>query len=292
MKKIIPLVSIFLLSAAALALAQNLSVDFLDGTVELKTASTWRPLSIGDQIGSDATIRLAKGSILELSNSSQRISIVKEGTYVLSTLIKPSSAGDKGLGATLAQKIRNLTTEKQGAGTVGGARGAQMGSPEDIQYVDESTMTRDSVNQMFAAGKYEDAIPVLQKAVTESSSRDEETEFYYMLAQAYYNTGKPAKAYSVIAKITVTPSASYYPDFIILKAQVLVDSLAYQDAISLLTPFIASKPKTPYAQIAYLLSAQSSRGLGDEKSAKDALSKGYALDPASETAALIATLQK
>jgi predicted Zn-dependent protease len=95
-----------------------------------------------------------------------------------------------------------------------------------------------------------------------------------------------------MAKITVTPGASYYPDFVILKAQVLVDSLAYQDAISLLNPFIASKPNTAYAQIAYLLPAQSSRGLGDEKSAKDALSRGYALDPTSETAALMATLQK
>jgi tetratricopeptide (TPR) repeat protein len=292
MKKTTLLTIVLLVSAAALAFCQSLTVDYLDGTVELKSARGWSALSIGDQVGADATVRLAKGSTLELSNATQRLSIVKEGTYVLSTLIKAGPAsGGRGLGATLAQKLHNLTTEHQATGTVGGARGAAVGAPEDIEYVDESTMTRDSVNQMFAAGKYEDAIPVLQKAITDATSSEEETEFYYMLAVAYYSTGKPARAYSVISKITVTPSANFYPDYVILKAQVLVDSLAYQDALTLLTPFIASKPKTAYAQIAYLLSAQSSRGLGDEASAKSALSKGYALDPSSDTAVQIAKLQ-
>jgi tetratricopeptide (TPR) repeat protein len=293
MKKTTLFTFILFLGVAALAFSQALTIDYLDGTVELKTARGWSGLSIGDQVAADATIRIARGGVIELSTGTQRLSIVKEGTYVLSTLIKASdTAATRGLGAQIAQKLRSLTTEQQATGTTGGVRAGEVGTRETMEYVDEYTEYRDKVRKYFASGDYAGAIPTLQSAVAESIGSDEQAEFSYQLAVAYYETARTAQAYRVISKISPSTSTDYYPDFIILKAQVLVDSLAYQDALSVLTPFLASKPGTGYAQLAYLLTAQASRGMGDEKAAKDALAKGFALDPASETAAQIAKLQR
>jgi tetratricopeptide (TPR) repeat protein len=289
------IISVFCLifAAATTATCQSFTVEYLDGAVDLMTTKGWSGLSLGDSVGADANIRISKGGMVELFNATLRISIVKEGTYLISAILKAGkSSGQKGLGASLAQKLHLLTAGWQGAGEVGGIRGAQAGNSGDLEYVDEYTMTWDTVSGLFASGKYTEAIPLLVRAKTDASGLDEQADFGYLLAVAYYNSGETAQAYRAISTLSVDPRHFYYPDYVILKAQVLLDGFAYQDALSILTPFIASRPQPSFVQIALLLSAQCSRGLGDEKGAQDALAKGYLIDPKSETATLIGNMQK
>ena len=81
--------------------------------------------------------------------------------------------------------------------------------------------------------------------------------------------------------------ASWYARYVILKAQVLVDTQNYKDALGVLIPFIAAYPTGEATQVAYLLSGLSQNGLGDTAAAREALDAGYQLDPSSDTAKLI-----
>ena len=281
---------IVLLMGAALFAAQQLSVDYLDGTVELKTAKGWSALTIGDQVASDATIRVSKGGSVEMSAGAQHISILKDGTYALTSLLSTAqTAGRTGIGVSLAQKLRAVTTEQKKTGAVGGVRGSNEGTPaDDVQWVEEGDSVKES-SDLIAKGRYNDAIVMLDDAV-KTSSGVEKQELSYLLSLAYYGADKTALAYRTISKVSLGASSDYYPDFMILKAEILLDSFSFKESQTVVNAFMATKPAVKYAQIAYLISGQCSKGLGDDVAAKTALNAGYTLDPQSETAKTISDI--
>jgi tetratricopeptide (TPR) repeat protein len=289
-KNLVTLVLLF--AAVALLSAEKISIDYLDGTVELKTAKGWALLSIGDTIPTDASVRVSKGGSLELSSGTQRITLLKDGVYAVADLLKAGGkSGKAGIGVALTQKLHSMTAEKEQQGTVAGARGAQQGQGADVQWVDENEETRATVNDLFEKGKYADAVSIIKGAIADASTSDERKELSYQLAVAYYGSGKTALAFRTVSKVSPAVTVGYYPDFMILKANILLDSAAYKDGLAVLGEFLKTKPQNSYAQVAYLLSAECSRGLGDEKASAEALKTGYALDPQSETAKQISDMQ-
>ncbi len=278
-------------AAAAFTFGQAFSVDYLDGAVELKTAKGWDSLSIGDEISAGATVRVSQNGTLQLSRGAKRLSILADGVYTLSDIQKAGEkGGGMGLGTSISQKIRSLTRQKEKSTAAGGVRGEQKGT-DDLQWAEESDETRAKAKKLLAEGKYKDTVPALIEAIRIASSAEDKQELQYLLASAYYGLGENARAYRALSQSAPDATAGYYPDFIILKAEVLLDSFAFKEGLAMLGGFISSKPEKEYAQIAYFLSARCSRGLGDEKAAKEALTAGYALDPKSETAKLISEMQ-
>jgi tetratricopeptide (TPR) repeat protein len=283
---------VFFFAAATWTFGQALTIDYFDGMVELKTTKGWSPLSIGDQVASNASIRVSQSGSVELSLGKQRITILKDGTYAVSDLLKAGQKGSKsGLGIALTQKLHSLTTDKASGTAAGGVRGAQQDN-ENLVWVDESEETRQKATQLFESGNYADAIPLLDKAISDATSAEERQELNYLLASAYYGTGETARAYRAVSKANPAADVEYYPDLMLLKAQIFLDSAAYKDGISVVDALLAAKPSPSYTQAAYLLSAQCSRGLGDEKGAKSALNTGYAIDPQSDMAKLISDMLK
>jgi tetratricopeptide (TPR) repeat protein len=293
MKKTIIIGAVLLLASLS-AFAQALDVDYLDGTVELRSSKGWSAVSIGDKLDPGATIRVSKSGSLELSRGNQRITVLKDGIYALADLLKAGEKNAKaGVGVALTQKLRSVTAigQQRGTSTVAGVRGAAQGQPvENLTWMEGDENSLEEIRKLLDNRKYAEAVPLLLDALEESISIEEELMLKYQLATAYYGSAQIARAYRVIAKTAAVSSADYYPDFVILKAEVLLDSLQFKDGQVLLKTFIASKPEVGYAQIAYLLSAQCAIGLGDEKAAAEALDTGLALDPASETGKEIQSL--
>jgi tetratricopeptide (TPR) repeat protein len=276
-----------ILVAAAAAFAQSLTVEYLDGTIELKTSKGWSALSIGDQVAVNGSIRVSQGGSVEFSLGKMRLSILKDGTYDISQLTKASEAGgDQGLGAAIAQKLRSLSQGRQGGSTTGGARGAEQ-DRGNILWADDSETSGQQISDLLSNGRYAEAIPVINKAVSEETGFAQKQEYHYYLASAYFALGESARAYRAISQTAPDAAAGYYPNYVLLKASILLDGGAYTDALALLGVFLGSNPQTSYAQTAYLISALCSRGLGDQKTAKDALTKGLALDPNSDAAKTI-----
>ena len=269
------------------AFAQAFTVSYQDGTTEIQSAKGWKALSIGDQVPADATVRLSQDASLELLRGKVKITLLKDGTYSLATLAKATDAtGTGGIGGAIAQKLSGLVTEKPKTSAAGGVRGADQSS-NSVTWVDESDESRTQVQSLLDKKQYADAVKVLNGAIADASTDADQAEFTYLLGVAYYGSGQTARAYRALEKVTATPDVEWYARYIILKAQVLVDSSSFTDALDVLTPFIASYPTGEATQVAWLLTGLSKKGLQDTAGARAAFDTGYNLDASTDTAKLI-----
>ncbi len=287
MKKALGLVSVFLLAFTAAAFAQTFSVTYADGTVELKAAKGWASLSIGDAVPADASVRVSQAGSLELSRGKSRITILKDGTYEIASLFRASQkSGAGGIGANIAQKLQSLKGDQPKSTTVGGVRAEEQGR-QSVTWAEESDEVKSEVATLLAQRKYQDALKTLDDAIRDASTPAEQEELTYLSGVAYYGDGQTVKAYRALARVSADPSVQWYANYILLKAQVLVDSADFSEALGILQPFISANPSGEPAQIAYLLSSYCQRGLGNDAEAMAALDAGYQVDPATDTAKLI-----
>ena len=293
MKRKTLLVVLFFIAVAVGVSAQVLSVSYFDGVVELRTAKGWKALAIGDQVPPDGSVRISQNGSLELQRAKMRIAILKDGIYDMASLVKATDkAGTGGVGTAIAQKLQSLTTEKPKSSAVGGTRGAEQGSGS-VMWVDASDETRAEVQTLLDQKKIAAAITVLDEALRDSSEEStEKQEYSYLLGSAYYSLGQTARAYRTLLGITAQPESPWYARYIILKGQVLLDTLNFKDALAVLEPFIAEYPTGEATQVAYLLASYCKKGLGDIASARSALDAGYQLNPSSDTAKLIEEQKK
>jgi TolA-binding protein len=286
MRRTTILVLILGLAVAVGAFAQAFTVDYLDGVVELQTAKGWNAVSIGDQVPADATVRISQQGSLELIRAKTKITLLKDGVFAISGLAKASATAGAGVGGSIAQKLQTLVTDKPKASAAGGVRGAAQDTAS-VTWVDESDETRAQAQTLLDNKKYTEAASMLSDSIKSASSDAEAAELTYLLGVAYYGAGQTAKAYRALGQVTADPGAAWYARYVILKAQVLVDSQSYSDALSVLTPFISTYPTGEATQVAWLLSGISQKGLGNAAAAKAAFDSGYQMDPASDTAKLI-----
>jgi tetratricopeptide (TPR) repeat protein len=281
------LASVFAGVFAAGLFAQAFTASYLDGTVELQTAKGWKAIAIGDPVQADATIRISQTGSLELLRAKTKITLIKDGVYSMASLAAAAGTGASGgVGNTIAQKLQTIVAEKPNASAAGGVRGAEQGSTS-VTWVDESDETRTRVQALLDKSSYTEAVSLLNDSLKDVSTDTDKAEFTYLLGVAYYGAGQTAKAYRALAKVTPQTDAAWYPRYVILKSQVLVDTQNYRDALGLLTPFISAYPTGQGTQIAYLLSGLCQKGLDDKGAAKAAFDAGFQLDPASDTARLI-----
>jgi len=286
MRRTLILAALFAVVVALGVSAQAFTVSYLDGTVELQTAKGWTAVSIGDKIPADATVRISDTGSLELTRASAKITILKDGVFAIAGLAAGASSGGSGVGGSIAQKLQTLVTEKPKSSTAGGVRGAQQGSG-DVTWVDENDETRAQVQSLLDKKSWKDAVSLLQDSIKSASSDADVAEFTYLLGVAYYGAGQTAKAYKTLARVSADPASAWYARYVILKAQVLVDTQNWNDALGVLTPFISTYPTGEATQVAYLLSGISQKGLGNKGAAKSAFDAGYQLDASTDTAKLI-----
>ena len=288
MKKALILVSVLALVAATSSFAQSYSVSYADGTAELKSTKGWAPLSIGDAVPANASVRISQSGSLELTRGKARITILKDGVYNIATLSRAADqVGSAKLGANISQKLQSLTTEKASSTAVGGVRATEQGGQAAVTWADENDEVRSEVASLLAEKKYEEAVKALKKALAESPAAADEQEFTYLTGVAYYGEGQPVRAYRALSKVNPDPSVQWYAKYVLLKAQVLLDSLDFSGALGILQPFVSAYPSGESAQIAWLLTYYCQKGSGNAEAAKAALDSGYQLDPGSETAKLI-----
>jgi tetratricopeptide (TPR) repeat protein len=156
-----------------------------------------------------------------------------------------------------------------------------------VTWIDENDETRSRVQALLDKHLYSDAVSLLNDSIRDAASDEDTGELAYMLGVAYYGQGQTARSFRALAKVTPRADAPWYARHVILKGQLLVDTQNYDDALALLTPFIADYPAGEATQVAYLLSGLSQKGLGNAAAAQAALDAGFKLDPSSDTAKLI-----
>ena len=287
MSRKIILAAAFAVAFAAAAGAQAFAVSYLDGTAEVGTARSWKTIAIGDTVPADGSVRVSQNGSLELTRGTLRITILRDGVYDVAVLARSAGKdGSMNLGSTLTQKLASLTTERSRGSQAAGVRG-EMQAEAPVTWMDENDQARGQAQTLLDEKKFSEALKVLDKAIRDSTEDTDRAELMYLMGVAYYGSGQTARAYRVLEQISPDPETGWYSPYVILKSQVLVDTFNFKDALAVLSPFISAFPAGEAAQMAYLLTFYSQKGLGDPASAQAALESGYALDPSTDTARLI-----
>jgi hypothetical protein len=128
----------FLLALAGFALYGQTTlqdpfvVQYVDGGVQiqLKGQTAWKTLKAKDQVPVDATLKLAKGAMIEIARDKTVLSLIRDGLFPMAGLLSKVQASGTGLGSTVAQKIRAVSTQPVQSSTTGGVRAAKAG-PSD-----------------------------------------------------------------------------------------------------------------------------------------------------------------
>jgi tetratricopeptide (TPR) repeat protein len=134
---------------------------------------------------------------------------------------------------------------------------------------------------LMEAGRYDEALKVLQEALKEAYAGEEGT-FYYYIASTYSRQQRTALALRSLNRAKIEPQEPLYTDLVLFKGQLLLESLAFGDALSLFDSQLRLNPEGGFAQALLILSSYSYRGLGKGEAAREALQKAVRLDASSE----------
>ena len=134
---------------------------------------------------------------------------------------------------------------------------------------------------LLEQGRYDEAVGVFQEALPAAAEFDRDEVRYY-LALTYSLQHLPSKALGELEQVKIEPQTAMYRELVLLKGQLLLESLAFDAALALFDGQLAQNPGDEFRQALWILSSFSYRGLGRNAQAREALQKAVQLDAASE----------
>lgn len=263
--------------------AQNLTVSYLEGDVQVRSGSSWTALAIGDTVSAAASVRVQGTSSVQLQGAGSTLFLNRAGVYVIRDLLASArQLAAKGVTSALARSLRFLAVGvSTKPATASGARAADQGAADEDGWVESSSAVYlDAGKEYLKAGKLDQAIRQLNQAL-ELSTEAETPEIRYYLASATALNGDARGAWKQIAGLKPGASESWHADFVLLKAKLLEDTCAYGEAVDWLTVNDLSSDARR-AQLYHLLLGLALRGVNDEPRARQALSRAAAISADSE----------
>ena len=274
---------IFALVVATSLHAQDLSVVYLEGVVQVRSGASWTELQIGDAVPRESAIRLQNGGSLQLKGTGADFYLNRPGTYAIRDLVAArQKLSSKGVAGALINSLRSLAF---GRGTnqnaAGGARAADKGKSEDDSWVESSAEVFLAAGREYIkGGKFDQAIAQLNEAL-DSATGEEIPEIQYYLAEASSLNGDVRGAWKQIADLRPGASDTWAGDFVLLKAKLLEDTSAYTEAVDWLKANDLSQD-AQRGQLYLFLLGLGYRGANQEVGATAALGKVVAISAESD----------
>jgi hypothetical protein len=239
------LVMIFLVAfVAAIALsAIPLTISWTDGKVDLQKGSSWVAVNMGDKIDSGATVRLAKGASIELSDGKRKVALTAAGTYVLDSLLRQGALASKNTSAAL-DKLGKLVDPKAstGSSTVAAVRGAAIEPSKDSVTWQSDTVdvaaVMDEGRALVRDGDFSSAALKFNEAA-EAAEGNEKEAAQYAEAWALAADGSSARAVKILR--IMPASGSWAAPRALLLARLDIDSGAKDEAKALIDSGLAAK---------------------------------------------------
>jgi len=270
--------------------AADLTIEYLDGYLDIKTSSGWEELYTGDSIPDTAVLRLDADSVAELSGPSSDVTLTKEGIYEIRKLLSASSSmASVGLGNLIAGKLGSIVKDNNlEPSAVGGVRAAEVDTGDDLEWISSETAELiETGKNLLAQNKADEALGIFEEAL-DFADFDEEPEVYFYLGYTYTVLGSPSSALENLNEVNQDPSYDFYDDLVLLRGQLLIETFDYEEAVSWLEEYqkknSGSIGSTETIQTAYLLSSFAYSGLGNTTKAKGALNQVISIDSSSDTA--------
>jgi tetratricopeptide (TPR) repeat protein len=271
-------------SAASLR-AQAVDVLYADG-LEVQRGAGWAAVEAGATLEPDAVVRLAAGRSADLGRGNSVITLTRAGSYRIGDLLRSAaSASSWSIGAVVGSKLSALAGANQGTDVradVAGVRGRKHKADTMNWVLDEADEAIEAGLDLLAKGQRAEALSAFQRAEGLASDQDGRSEALFYGAYTSDLLGQKAQAVRLLARVSPSPDADYYRDFVLLKSRLLVEGAAAAEALTLLDAYIATNPSGADAQEALLLSAFAYRSLGDNPSAVATLNRVRDLGPATD----------
>ena len=268
--------------------AQTVSVDYLEGYLEVRDGGSWREVYIGDVLDGDARVRLSDDGYAELSAGRAVITLAEGGEFVLSGYLQSTTGGQVDIRSLLGSRVGAFTRQApRSTGTVGGVRGDIVEGESDEDFLmwaeeDDDALTRG--NELYEIGEYAEALDIYREgAKWETGPLRDELEF--RTALCLLNLGQPREARGIIEGLNPAPEDPYWGDYMVVAGTLMIESGDFAGALGLSGAYLTSPGDGSYTQEAYFLSALSRLGLGNTTGARKDLEACRDVDPGSDQAA-------
>lgn len=290
MKQRFSLIIILSLLTAITAVAQTITVEYMEGMVEVARKGGWELVNFGDTLALTDKVKVATNSQLELTYGNMRINITRAGTYPLQDLANSQKQVNSWqLGSLIDWKIKQLAGTEEGSmrSTTMGVRGANQSGDKNIEwmYMDDEGEGKADVlgqgEQLLQDAKYKEAILLFEELVKKGVSEEEESYLYYYLAYALASNAQPIPALKYIDKLTVKADHPLFTAVLLLKGRLLIDTLAFKDALDTFNVYLNTGATDDTAQSFLLLSSYCYKGLNNTSEQKKSLTKAEKLNPES-----------
>jgi tetratricopeptide (TPR) repeat protein len=289
------LVCLLLLSAVLTISALDLTVEYVDGYLDVQDGNEWLELVIGETISDDDVVRLDDYSIAELSAPGIKLTLTSPGIYRISELIEQSGRQRTiGLASVVGGKVAALFSDRKSdsAAAVMGVRGAQSESTVRWMTGDTAELIK-SGKERLETGELDEAFELFAEAY-DFAEIDEETETLFFLGYTAYLMGDLRVAAGYFGDIVeIDPEADFFPNLLLVYGQLLTETFAYEEAIDLIETYVDVETlDTATRQTALLIEGVNYQALGDTTNAKRALERSRAIAPESDIADAALAMQR
>ncbi len=267
------------------AASEDLTLVYLDGFIETDTGSGWQEINIGDRVPSQSYVRLEEDGIAEFSSGDITITINQSGTFLLSELISASGeVSSWGIGPLITTRLNVISGKRQHrVEAVMGVRGAVSDSQE-LQWMDseEDEDLIEDGRKLLEDGHYDQAIAAFREAMDLSFDNEERENILFQIAYAHSLAGRTARAFVILAGLNPGLEKSYYHNYVLLKGNILLETLSFRQALDLFNSYLSAAPGGEVVQAVHFLSFFCYQKLGMEQQAARALSDAVKVDPGTE----------
>jgi len=287
--KLAILLSLFLILSAAAA--EDLTVDYIDGYLDLMEGGSWVEVMPGDVVSSGDTVRLDKDSFVELRGRNKTLSLTQPGVYEITKLLSAQAqTASLGLGSVVSGKLSIMLNDSQvqTQSAVGGVRAAEVQSAPAVDWMESEALEMiEEGKQFLNSGNLSQAISRFEEAYDLAMDDQEEILATYNLGYAYALEGKSGKALEYLTMNNPDPYLENYHNHILLAGNLYLNSFAYDKAVAWFSRYNPSRAafKAPETeQTIYLLAGAAYKMQGNAGQARVMLQKSVDVDPRSETA--------
>lgn len=289
MVKKIAFVCLIILAFSAAAFAEDFIVSYIDGILEISEDGEWYEVYIGDELPEDAVVRLDTDSYAEIKRRNDKLKLSRPGTYELTSLLGArSEVRSSGMGTLISGKFRTLIQEDdtKTQSAVGGVRAAEAETVSIDWMSSETAELISDGRDALTDGNIEEALTYFTDAYDFAADSYEEAEALYFMGLSYAIDGDYGSALENLDEAYMESDSQYYTDYYLLKAQLLVESFAFDETYEFLSEYDTALGRNAPAKLQeiYFLHAVASNNTGHRGEAESIIKKLIAVEPYSETA--------
>jgi len=273
---------IFILSILP-AFALEFEVSYLEGILELKENNKWIELEEGDVIKDTQVVKLSDNGFVELISDEMDLTFSKDGVYPMSKIVADKKeVFSWGMGDILLAKLNQIVSEEDlRSESVMGVR-ANKKEKEELEWIDESEQLLEEGIICLKEGEYNNAIEKFIEGAYSAIDVLEEEEYLFYQAVVYEKMNKKGKALKILLEIKPDNKAEFYQDYVLIKGHLLIENLAFTDALILFDEYLDISENKEMKQLVKILSFYCYKGLNNVNAAIKSLDSAYKIDPKSD----------